>query len=149
MEKTIPQWGIDYITDWKQRLLLCEWEVSSSLDPTPNQDGSGQTKAVVNWDYPNRRAYITFRDDFSEAEASDADWKQTIIHELLHVRLAALTVIVIDSLIPQLAPAARELVRDVFEREHETFVELMSGVLLEMDNDLNRQAGHKGPGQTD
>lgn len=55
--------------------------------------------------------------------------------------------IVIDSLIPQFAPAMQEMIRDVFEREHETFVELVSAVLLEMENDLNRQAGHKGPGK--
>lgn len=136
--RKFPPWITAYVADWKQRLLLCEWEISTVLSPHPNGDASGDTKAVVNISLHTRKALIEFLDtvpdDLTEVDSLAADeWRKTIIHELLHIRFAPLEAVVRDDIAGQLSAAAREVAYSAFNREHESFIDIMAGVLLRQE----------------
>lgn len=61
-DKKFPKWVTKYVSEWRERLYLHEWEVQTSLSPHPNEDGGGSTRACVSL-YPDvRLAKIEFRD---------------------------------------------------------------------------------------
>jgi hypothetical protein len=133
--KTVPEWVIDCITEWKSTLLLQEWTFETSLSPHPGGDGSGHTSAHITLWPDIRRAQLEIRDDIPDE--STREWRKTIIHELVHVRLAGITELVNQELIPELPGNAQEIAAAVFRREVEPVVELLAGILLELSGDPN------------
>lgn len=135
--KPIPDWITTYVAEWKQILYLHEWTIKTRLSPHPNGDSSGSTKAAVSI-YPDILvADIEFRDDAPErledcSEADAEEWRKTVIHELLHVKLGRVTELVSQDIIPELAGSAQEMAHKMLRREVEPFVETMSGILYRL-----------------
>lgn len=139
-EKKIPKWVAKYISEWRERLYLHEWEVQTFLSATPSEDGTGAVRANVEL-YPDiSLAWITFRDDIpidpAKAEAEDIrEWKRTILHELLHIRLARVTEPVLSDMVVDLAPSTAMLAERWFRRSVEPTIDLLAQVLMELSED--------------
>lgn len=141
MTNQFPTWASAYIDEWKARLFLCEWHITPALSPHPNEDASGNTRAVVSMSLLTRKATIDFLDQIvADTNLLPPDpqllreWKKTIIHELLHLRFAVLEAVVRDDLATQLAPNAYGLVYSTWNREHETLTELLAETLVTMED---------------
>lgn len=74
--------------------------------------------------------------DLATADEGDAlEWKKTIVHELLHIRLAAITEMVTGEIIPELSPSAGGLADRLFLRAVEPTVDLLSQTLIDLTED--------------
>lgn len=139
-DKKVPQWAVDYITEWKARLILHEWETATLLSATPNQDGAGSTLACVNivWDIRHARIEILDNIPADKPEGEElARWQKVIIHELMHIRLAGIACLIDDEILPEFSSATRSVLDKMFRREVEPFVEIMASILhdLSVTND--------------
>lgn len=133
----VPKWAVKEIRHWKELLLLHEWETQTQVVANPDEDGTGQTKAVV-YLYPNVRiARIDLSDAIPKKLSAVTphvarSWRKTILHELLHVRFAGLTESVRDDILSELASAARAIADKWLVREVEPLIEIMSEILVEV-----------------
>lgn len=135
MSQPLPQWAADYLAAWQQRLLLQEWEIHALAVPSPSADGSGSTLACVRVQPDVWRADIEVLDTIPADDQEDGreDWRQTLIHELLHIRLGRLTDHVERDLLPELSPSAQSIASGVFRREVEPVVDILARVLRDME----------------
>ncbi|MCA9936207.1 MAG: hypothetical protein H6662_15545 [Ardenticatenaceae bacterium] len=124
-ETAVPQWVHDYVKDWRDRLLLTPWKIRLRLQDII--DGDENILAQVHLFQEVQTANITFRGDISP-EPSD-EWQQTILHELMHVRLAEVSEFVRDDIIPELGPTAERVAQAAFRRALEPAVEGLAHVL--------------------
>lgn len=124
-ETAVPRWVHDYVKDWRDRLLLTPWKIRLRLETII--DGDETILAQVHLFQEVQTANIAFRGDISP-EPSD-EWQQTILHELMHVRLAEVSEFVRDDIIPELGPTAERVAQAAFRRALEPAVEGLAHVL--------------------
>lgn len=130
MEKTVPEWVVAFIDEWKALLMLGEWSFKVKVDHAPDEDGTGETCAVVELWPDIRLAEITLQD--SVGKKPSPAWRHNLLHELVHVRLAGMTEPVLQDILPELAPAAQTVAERWYRHEVEEAVELLTHVMLEL-----------------
>jgi len=125
-----PDWVREYIGEWRDRLLLAHWRIHLFTHDAPG--GDEQTRGMIEL-YPEIfTANMTLRSDVT-AEPDD-DWRQTIIHELVHIRLAEISEFVRDDVLPELGPAAERIAGAAFRRALEPAVEALAHTLWSLSN---------------
>lgn len=132
---TVPNWVTLYLESWRRRLYLFEWEITTEVSPHPDNEPEG-VKATVTLYPAVLRAEIVFKDTILTAAENDdeaRDWKKTVVHELLHIRLAAITEYVQADVLSELGPAASVLAHKFFIRQVEPTIEIMSEILLQLE----------------
>jgi hypothetical protein len=108
--ETVPEWVTSYLEMWRRKLYLFEWEITTFISPHPDNDPEG-VRAIVTLYPAILQANIVFKDDIP-AMLEDVEpgeirgWKKTIIHELVHIRLADITEYVQGDIFSELSPGA-------------------------------------------
>lgn len=138
--RKVPQWVVDYITEWKARLLLHEWETQTSINAVPAEDGDATALACVSIFPDSVLARIKIRDDvpddLSQVDELTAEkWQKTIIHELFHIRIGRLTHLIDQEILSDYSARHRQLLERAFQRELEPAVEIMAHVLYTLAQD--------------
>ena len=126
-DKKLPQWAVNYIQFWKEKLHLCEWTIESKMSDRPCEDFEDETKACVRLTPLVLHASI----EWSSAMpgTADEDWQKTIVHEMLHIRLARVTEYVSDNVLPEISMQVGLLLQRGYKAEFEPVVELLSETL--------------------
>lgn len=121
----VPTWAKDLVVYWRDKLLLTSWTVEIFSSSHPHGDENVLGTAVL---YPEiLTAHITLRDDIPQEQT--AEWERVIIHEMVHVRLAEVTELVIYDFIPELGASAVRIAEAAFRRAVEPTVESLAHVL--------------------
>lgn len=129
-ETAVPAWAKEYVAAWRDRLLLASWQIRVGTSDAPGGDTNVLGHVEL---YPEiLTAHITFRGDI--AAEPDDEWQRTIIHELVHVRLAEATELVRDDILPELGAAAERIAFAAFRRAVEPAVESLAHVLWRLEN---------------
>ena len=132
-KSTVPEWVSECVIEWRDKLLLTAWTVEIFTSPHPAEDSNVFGLAEL---YPEiLTAHITLRDDVSQEPT--AKWEQVIIHEMVHVRLAEVTELVIQEFIPELGAAAERIAGAAFRRAVEPTVESLAHVLWGLNDSSN------------
>lgn len=131
-----PQWAEDYLQYWRQILLLQEWQFIISLTAEPLGDAANLAGVTLQPDYNTAR--IEIRDDIpqdinSAGAIEKYQWKRAILHEVLHIRLGRLTEFVRQEMMNDIQPSLCGLISRQFTGLVESHIEIMTGVLYEMD----------------
>jgi hypothetical protein len=118
-----PEWACDYIREWRGRLFLQQWEIRCDLARVVNGDEDVRGKCQQ---YPDRNlAVLTFRDDLADT----AEWRNTIIHELLHVLHARIDHYTESAIIPEVAEASQQLASVGYRQHLESFIDMLTRTL--------------------
>lgn len=121
----VPIWAKESIHYWRDKLLLTSWTVEIFASPHPHDDAHCMGSAVL---YPEiLTSHITLRDDIPQEPT--AEWERVIIHEMVHVRLAEITELVTQELLPELGATAERIAGAAFRRAVEPAVESLAHVL--------------------
>ncbi len=120
---TTPQWVTDFVNEWQGRLFLHEWEIDVRLSDAPGGDNDNHGSCLATTDI--RHATI----ELSTAIEDNDQWRQTIIHELLHVRLSPLQDFVELDLITELSNATQNMVKPMWRRILEPHVHLLARII--------------------
>lgn len=120
----MPEWAQAYANTQADKLLLQEWLIAYCLSPEPagSSDNLGSCLSLSNV----RQATITLRDDIEDSP----EWRKTITHELIHVRLAELQDFVVLDLIGELSISAKSVASDVWLKRLEPVVEILARLLV-------------------
>lgn len=124
---TIPQWITDSVAEWRQTLLLQEWEIRTGFmnSEESNEAKTASTRAFVETHNDSRVATINFSSELPDIY--DYDWETTVVHELLHVRIATLIDYLYNHVIPQsFAPPVGLLLGGMITHLVEPIVESLS-----------------------
>lgn len=119
-----PEWVRECVVEWRDRLLLSHWGIRISTHDAP---GGEDNLAIVELFPEIFRANITLRSDVPGEP--DDEWQKTIIHEMVHVRLAEISEFVRDDVLPELGPAAERIAGAAFRRALEPTVEALAHTL--------------------
>lgn len=127
----VPTWAKELIHYWRDKLLLTSWTIEIFASPHPHGDENVLGTAVL---YPEiLTAHITLRNDIPESPTQE--WERVIIHEMVHVRLAEVTELVIYDFIPELGAATVRIAEAAFRRAVEPTVESLAHVLWGLNDD--------------
>lgn len=119
----VPEWVTAYIHVWRDRLLLSEWRLTLALALCVNDDPD--VRALCQQYCDNNRAIITFRADIENT----TEWREVIIHELLHIRHARIDHRIECAFIPELASAAQQMAQTIYHQDVEAYTEAMTHTL--------------------
>ena len=121
---SLPKWTADFVRDWQQKLLLQEWTIRLKYDAKLGDIEYETVRAECVPYIDIRVADITL--DGSVSDEPTPEWEQTIIHELIHIRLAVITQSVVFDLIPLLGVEAQRVAQDTFRRNVEYSTEMIA-----------------------
>lgn len=120
---SVPDWAMEFLAEWKELLFLQEWDIDVRLSDAPggDKDNHGSCLATSDIRHAAIELNVTIQDD--------DQWRQTIIHELLHVRLSPLQDFVDLDLIPELSTATQNMVKPMWRRILEPHVHLLAKII--------------------
>lgn len=123
---TLPDWVQPYVLYWRKILRLEHIEVRTkqTLAPHGASDSAG---SAVNWPAYNI-AWLEFRADIED----EKEWRETVIHEVLHVAHARVDAVVWNMLLPRLNHDAQEIGREAYRQAMESFIDSLAGTLYEL-----------------
>ena len=130
MSNAAPEWVREYIGEWRDRLLLAHWRIRIQTNDAPA--GDDRTLGMVELSPELFTAVITLRSDVPAKP--DDEWQRTLIHEMVHVRLAEISEFVRDDVLPELGPAAERIAGAAFRRALEPAVEALAHTLWSLSN---------------
>ncbi len=124
----IPEWAEKYIYLWRSRLLLEHWRLYLRTELCLFDDP--QCRGGCEADSHTNTAHLTFRADIS----NDDSWRQTVIHEIIHVTHAHIDHAVECVIIPELPSAAQELAKNAYRQQMESFVASLATTLYRLSS---------------
>ena len=127
----VPPWAKESIHYWRDKLLLTSWTIEIFSSPHPADDVNVLGLAEL---YPEiLTAHITLRSDITSEPT--AEWERVIIHEMVHVRLAEVTELVREDILPELGASAARVAGAAFRRAVEPTVESLAHVLWGLEKE--------------
>lgn len=122
---TVPDWVHPYIVDWRDRLLLTHWRIHIRVHDAPA--GDEHVIGAVELFPELFTANMVLRSDVPDEPIDE--WQKTIVHEMVHIRLAEISEFVRDDVLPELGPAAERIAGAAFRRALEPTVEALAHTL--------------------
>ena len=122
--KEIPEWLRAFVDQWCERLTLHEWRIEIYLERIINDEPllAGMARVYHNVNI----AHVLLRNDIEDTP----DWRQTILHELLHVRHARIDHAVENAIIEQLPANMHDMAATVYNQALESYIDQMAKVLM-------------------
>ena len=112
----VPSWATEYIAEWVERLQLGGWTVALRvqlvLDDDPDVAALCDAQSTLNF------ALISVRADIEDT----IEWREYLLHELLHVAHARLDLFLEGAVFAQLEPAARAVVETEYTHLYESYI---------------------------
>ncbi|BDI27997.1 hypothetical protein CCAX7_000480 [Capsulimonas corticalis] len=128
MDLTVPQWLRDYVDLWADRLgLYPEWQ-PIGIKLARVVYGEELTFAVSARIAKLNKATITFSCDVEDT----AEWRITVVHELLHVKHTRIDAYIRECITPQLAPGAEKVADAGYDQQMESYIESFAHILYDM-----------------
>jgi hypothetical protein len=123
IDLAVPSWLNQYIRAWLERLHLNDWTIKIALELCVNDDPS--TRGLCE-QFPNTNtARLTFRADIEDTP----EWRQVVIHELIHVAHSRIDHAVERAILPELPQAVQQLARELYHQHVESFVDYLDSTL--------------------
>jgi hypothetical protein len=119
----VPEWLRLYILAWCDRLHLKDWEIKAAIELCVNDDP--QTRGLCQQYPDNNSATLTFRADIEDIK----EWRIVVIHELLHVRHSRIDHAVERVILPEVAAAVQQPMRELYHQHVESYIDYLAGTL--------------------
>lgn len=126
----IPDWINEQVAWWKVKLTLQEWEISIGLSANIENYNGIEANAEVTTYNDVRKAVINLAN--TVPAEYERDWEQTIVHELLHVKLSPYVDYVDGVAASLLPPQIVILIQNTFLHLVEPIVESLSLTLVNL-----------------
>lgn len=127
-EYPVPQWLRDYVDLWADRLgLYPEWRKIGIEICRVISDDAG-TLAHADRDVKLNEAVLRFNCDVEDTH----EWRQTVVHELLHVKHTRIDAFYRGVVVPQLSSSAGEMASEGYNQHMESYIESMAQILYAM-----------------
>jgi len=120
VDLTLPAWAERYIRIWRERLLLEHWAIKAYINLCVHDDPEARGGCTA--DSHRNTANIALRADLED----EKEWRQTIIHEMVHVAHAQIDHAIECVIIPELPIEAQELAKNAYRQHMESFVDLLA-----------------------
>jgi len=114
----LPSWVSTWVTYWRDKLYLHPWTIH--LYPELVVANSATCEAAATNDSAYYSANIHIRADIEDTR----DWRETLIHEVLHVAHARIDDVVAQALIDNLPGDAQPIAKEMYRQALEGFIEL-------------------------
>ena len=123
-----PEWLKEYIRTWAWRLRLYKvWQIDVGLALVLNDDPDVHARVTI--DSNVNIATIMFRADVEDTP----QWRQTAIHELLHIAHGRVDHFFDYVLFPTLPEAAQALAKGTYDGHYESYIHTLAAVRLELE----------------
>lgn len=123
LDLTVPPWLNQYILAWMDRLSLNDWKIKVAIELCVNEDAN--THALTEQFPDLNEAHLTFRADIEDVK----EWRKTVIHELVHVAHSRIDHAVERAMLPELAQAVQQPMREVYHQYVESYVAFLARTL--------------------
>src|SRR5690242_16412041 len=125
----VPAWLEHYVAHWQARLDLHEWTMEILINTVVCGDEA--TRGACCRDQDHNRCALVFRADIADTLA----WRETVIHELVHVAMARIDDVVENAIAMTLPKPARTLAWKIYRQPIESFVARLAAALLRLEGD--------------
>lgn len=121
------QWLIDYVALWRDRLNIGrEWTVVIKLSLAPDEDHTNYACCIRTPQI--HHAEIVFRADITDTD----EWRQCVVHELLHIKHCRIDEAVREIITPQLPNGMEKIADLTYKMAYEPFIDELATILYEM-----------------
>lgn len=127
----VPQWAEEFVQRWAQRLNLEHWEIR--LRMALSVDGDEYCKALCEQYCDINLAIITIRADAGD----EAEWRVSLLHEMLHVAHARVDNYVNNAAIPEMGEGQQDFARELYRQIYEPFVDRLSWSLYQLASPID------------
>jgi len=122
----LPDWVKSFVILWRDRLYLHQW--TFRLTQELCVDGDEHVMASMSSTPAYNDAHMRIRADIEDTP----EWRQIIVHEIMHTAHARIDAVVSDMIIPGLGESARPLAREAYRQVVEPFIESIADTLYEL-----------------
>jgi hypothetical protein len=129
-----PDWIKQYVDKWVARLHLTQWRVRVVMALAPGN--SVYTAATCSQVQNIAEATLTFRADAEDTQ----DWRETILHEVLHIAHGHVDQVIYNVLLDGMAQSEKDKSYQAYCDAMEKFVDGMSKIFYQLEQEAARSS---------